>query len=82
MEDIALTKDAKGYAVLAGEDTDINFFVQDQRGEYDFRFRPSNPQELLVRCNEEMGESFKDMQCLWTNSEALMDFMLSHAPAN
>lgn len=82
VEDFSLTNDGKGYAFLSGQDADINFYINDGKDEFEFRYRPSNPSELYIRSNSEMGDSFQDLGNRWTTHEVLIDFMLSHAPAN
>lgn len=80
VEDLSLTNDGKGYSFLSGQDADINFFINDGTDEFEFRYRPSNPQELYIRSNSEMGDTFKDLGNRWTTNEALLDFILTHAP--
>lgn len=80
-EEISLTNDQKGYAVVGDEFEDINFSLRDQRGEFEFRYRPSNSGELYIRMNSEMADSYKDLNSLWTSKESMIDFMLTHAPA-
>lgn len=80
-EEISLTNDHKGYAVVGDEFEDINFSLRDQRGEFEFRYRPSNSGELYIRMNSEMADSYKDLNSLWTSKESMIDFMLTHAPA-
>lgn len=82
VEELSLTNDGKGYAFLSGQDADINFYINDGKDEFEFRYRPSNPSELYIRSNSEMGDSFQDLGNRWTTHDALIDFMLSHAPAN
>lgn len=80
-EEIFLTNDHKGYAVVGDEFEDINFSLRDHRGEYQFRYRSSNPRELYIRMNSEMADSYKGLNDLWTSKESMIDFMLTHAPA-
>ncbi len=80
-EEISLTNEDKGYAFVNDELEDVNFFLHDHRGEYQFRYRPSNPSELCIRMNSEMADSYKDLNSLWTSKESMIDFMLTHAPA-
>lgn len=77
---LALTEDGKEYFILTGQDADINFYMRDNRGEFEFRYRPTNPKELYIRSNSEMGDSYKNRQNRWTTNETLIDFILTHAP--
>ena len=80
LEEFSLSNDGKGYGFLDGQDADINFYIRDNTDEFEFRYRPSNPQELYIRSNSEMGDSYKNHQNRWTTNDALIDFILTYAP--
>lgn len=73
--DIALTEDHKGYAMVDEQESRLTF--RDAEGEYILRYRPHNPSELYLGG---WGDAFGKRQTLWTTHQALIDFILTHAP--
>ena len=74
--DIILTEDHKGYAMV--DEQEIRLTFRDAEGEYILRYRPHNSTELYLGG---WGDSFGECQTLWTTHQALIDFILTHAPA-
>ena len=74
--DITLTEDHKGYAMV--DEQEIRLTFRDAEGEYILRYRPHNPSELYLGG---WGDAFGKRQTLWTTHQALIDFILTHAPA-